>query len=291
MNERKYQNLKRGERGAMISIAAYICLSSLKLIVGIISGSEALKADGLNNATDIIASVAVLIGLRISRKPADKNHAYGHWKAENVASLTASFIMITVGIQVLIGAGNSLLEGKNETPDMIAAWTGIFSAAVMYFVYRYNKKLAGEIDSQAVLAASKDNISDAWVSIGTAVGIIGAQFGLAWLDPVTAFIVGFLICRTAWEIFRDASHQLTDGFDENEVKEYKELIMQVNGVEAVKNIRARNYGNNTVVDIVIFVKSHLDIGHAHDISTTVENKLIDEFEVYDVHVHVEPLPT
>lgn len=288
MDEIKYQNLKRGERGAMISIAAYICLSALKLIVGVIAGSAALKADGLNNATDIVASIAVLIGLRISRKPPDENHHYGHWKAENIASLTASFIMMTIGLQVLFETGKSILEGGQESPDMIAAWTGVFSAVVMYFVYRYNSNLAREIDSQAVMAAAKDNISDAWVSIGTAVGIIGAQFGLPWLDTVTALIVGLIICKTAWEIFRDASHHLTDGFDENEVQAFKELIVQVDGVDDVKDIRARNYGNNTVVDIVIYVDNSIDIGHAHDISTEVEEKLKEEFMVYDVHVHVEP---
>ena len=89
-------------------------------------------------------------------------------------------------------------------------------------------------------------------------GIIGAQFHLPWLDPLTAVLVGFLICKTAWDIFRDASHHLTDGFDENIVRSYKETVKQVVGVKGVKDIRARNYAN-TVVDIVILVRSNLDI--------------------------------
>ncbi len=97
MEQVKYNDLKLGERGAIISIVAYILLSALKLFTGTITGSEALKADGLNNATDIIESIAVLIGLRLAQKPPDKDHPYGHWKAETVASMVASFIMIAVG--------------------------------------------------------------------------------------------------------------------------------------------------------------------------------------------------
>lgn len=287
-NQQKYSDLKLGERGAIISILTYILLSAIKLVIGYMADSEALKADGLNNATDIIASIAVLIGLKLSQRPADSDHHYGHWKSETVASMVASFIMMFVGIQVLTTAISSVFKGEHTSPDLISAWTGILCAIVMYGVYRYNKRLAKKINSQSVMAAAKDNLSDAWVSIGTAVGIIGSQFQMAWLDPVAAVIVGFLICKTAWDIFREASHQLTDGFDETVIESYKQTIQCIYGVKGIKNIKARNYGNNTVVDVVILVNSTLDITSAHDISTNVEQILVKEHDVYDVHVHVEP---
>ncbi|MED3855649.1 cation diffusion facilitator family transporter [Priestia megaterium] len=286
--EQRYKDLKMGERGAILSICVYICLSALKLFIGYTTNSEALKADGLNNTTDIIASIAVLIGLRISQKPADKDHPYGHWKAETVSSLVASFIMAIVGLQVLYEAVTSILEQKTEAPDLIAAWTGIFCAIVMYFVYRYNRNLATKINSQSVMAAAKDNLSDAWVSIGTAIGIIGAQFHLPWLDSVTAVIVGFLICKTAWDIFSEASHHLTDGFDEQQLEEYKETILNTPGVKGVKDIKARNYGSSPVVDVSILVNSTLGVGAAHDITTKVESALAQEHNVVDANVHVEP---
>lgn len=286
--EQRYKDLKMGERGAILSICVYICLSALKLFIGYTTNSEALKADGLNNTTDIIASIAVLIGLRISQKPADEDHPYGHWKAETVSSLVASFIMAIVGLQVLYEAVISILEQKTEAPDLIAAWTGIFCAVVMYFVYRYNRNLATKINSQSVMAAAKDNLSDAWVSIGTAIGIIGAQFHLPWLDSVTAVIVGFLICKTAWDIFREASHHLTDGFDEQQLEEYKETILNTPGVKGVKDIKARNYGSSPVVDVSILVNSTLGVGAAHDITTKVESALAEEHNVEDANVHVEP---
>ncbi|MBY0148177.1 cation diffusion facilitator family transporter [Neobacillus niacini] len=288
MEEQGFLDLKRGERGAIISIIAYLILSVLKLAVGYIGNSEALKADGLNNVTDIVASVAVLIGLKLSQRPADDDHPYGHWKAETVASMVASFIMMAVGLKVAYDAIFSIFYAQKESPDVISAWTGLFCAFVMYFVYRYNKKLATEINSQSVMAAAKDNLSDAWVSVGTFIGIIGAQFGLPWLDPLAAVIVGFLICKTAWDIFKEASLYLTDGFDEKQIDIYKDTINKCNGVKGVKEIKARNYGNNIVVDVVILVNSTLDVKKAHDIATKVEEDLIRLHKVYDVHVHIEP---
>ncbi|MFJ7941577.1 cation diffusion facilitator family transporter [Peribacillus sp. NPDC096622] len=288
MEEQKYNDLKLGERGAIISIIAYICLSIMKLAIGYISDSAALKADGLNNTTDIIASVAVLIGLRLAQRPPDKDHGYGHWKSETIASMVASFIMFAVGVQVLIDAVASMLKGGKESPDIIAGYVGVLSAIAMYFVYRYNKKLAMKINSKAVMAASKDNISDAWVSIGTAIGIFGSQLNMPWLDPLTAIIVGLLICKTAWDIFIQASHELSDGFDENKIHLYKDVITNVDGVKGIKEIKGRNYGNNEVIDVVILVNSTLDIKEAHDIATHVEKVMMKDHGVYDVHVHVEP---
>ncbi|MGG4267821.1 cation diffusion facilitator family transporter [Peribacillus simplex] len=288
MDEKKYNDLKLGERGAIISIIAYICLSIVKLAIGYISDSAALKADGLNNTTDIIASIAVLIGLRLAQRPPDKDHGYGHWKSESIASMVASFIMFAVGVQVLIDAVASMLKGGKESPDIIAGYVGVLSAIAMYFVYRYNKKLAIKINSKAVMAASKDNISDAWVSIGTAIGIFGSQLEMPWLDTLTAIIVGLLICKTAWDIFIQASHELSDGFDENKIQVYKDVITNLNGVKGIKEIKGRNYGNNEVIDVVILVNSTLDIKEAHDIATHVEKVMMKNHGVYDVHVHVEP---
>lgn len=288
MENEKYQKLKLGERGAIISIIAYLVLSIIKLIVGYISDSSALRADGLNNATDIVASIAVLIGLKLAQRPPDHNHGYGHWKSETIASMIASFIMFAVGVQVLVDGVGSLFEGRNETPDMLAGYVGLGSAIIMYGVYRYNKRLAQKIDSKAVMAAAKDNISDAWVSIGAAIGIFGSQLNMPWLDTLTAIIVGVLICATAWGIFRQSSHELSDGFDEKKLALYHQVIKEAAGVEGIKEIKGRNYGNNEVLDVVILVNPDLDIKEAHDIATYVEKLLMDEHGVFSVHVHVEP---
>lgn len=286
--EEKYNDLKLAEKGARVSIIAYISLSLIKLAIGYISGSKALTADGLNNTTDIIASVAVLIGLKISRKPADDDHPYGHFRAETVSSLIASLIMIGVGLDVLYNAAHSIIFFKAQAPDLIAAGVAVFCAAVIYFVYRYNKKIAIRINSSGLMAAAKDNLSDAWVSIGTAVGVTSSQFGLPWIDPLAAVIVGVLIVKTGWEIFREAAHNLTDGFDKGELDNMTKSIKKVSGVRNVKDIRARIHGNNILLDVIVGVSADLTVLEGHIITEEIENNLRSEFNITEAIVHVEP---
>jgi cation diffusion facilitator family transporter len=279
---------KTGDIGVWLSIIAYLGLSAVKLFVGYHTNSEALMADGWNNTTDIFASVAVLIGLRISRKPADRNHRYGHFRAETISALVASFIMMTVGLQVIYHAVISATSHTTQAPDIASAWTAAAAGVIMYMVYRYNKRLAAQTNSSALKAAAKDNLSDSWVSAGALVGIIGAQFGLHWLDPVAAGIVGVLICRTAWDIFRDASHALTDGFDYDQLRRLRQTVESTHGVQNVKDIRARILGNNVLVDITIEVSRGLNVVESHDISDRIESRMRDEHQIGHVHIHVEP---
>lgn len=285
----QYDEIKQGEKGAWVSIAAYLALSALKLGAGYWFISGALVADGYNNLTDIVASMAVLIGLRISQKPPDKDHPYGHFRAETIAALVASFIMATVGIQVLITAVQSIFEADQATPNLITAWVALFSAASMGAVYVYNSTLARKINNQALLAAAKDNLSDAMVSVGAAVGIIGAQFGMPWLDPVAAIAVGIVICRTAWSIFYSSTHALTDGFDEKELKTLRSTIAKTKGVMMIKDIKARIHGSNVLVDVIIQVDPELTLIESHQICDDIERRLGRKHNIMGVHVHVEPL--
>lgn len=283
-----YDDIRKGERGAWVSIAAYLLLSAFKLISGFVFDSSALLADGFNNLTDIVASVAVLIGLRISQKPPDSDHAYGHFRAETIAALVASFIMAMVGIQVIIGAVRSLIEGVHSEPDILSALIAIMCALAMGGVYAYNRRLAKQINNQALMAAAKDNLSDALVSVGAAVGIIGAQFGLPWLDVVAAIAVGLLICKTAWDIFRQSTHNLTDGFDEKELGDLRSTIARTQGVEGIKDLKARVHGNHVLVDVVIEVDPQLTVIESHKISDRVEERMRKKQNVMHVHVHIEP---
>lgn len=160
-----------------------------------------------------------------------------------------------------------------EQPDLIAAWTGLFSAVVIYLVYRYNKKLAIKTKSHALMAAAQDNRSDAWVSVGASVGIIGAQYNVPWLDPVMAQIVAIMIIKTAFEIFSDASHSLSDGYSEETLMKYKHTMETIPGVEAVHDIKARTHGSNVLIDVTIHVNPKLDVISSHEITNEIEQKL------------------
>ncbi|WP_173917040.1 cation diffusion facilitator family transporter [Halobacillus sp. Marseille-Q1614] len=282
------ENLKRGERGAWVSIIAYLILASVKLIIASAGGSEALRADGLNNATDIIASVAVLIGLKISRKPPDEDHHYGHFRAEIIASLIAAFIMFVIGLEVLGATFSNIIQQKASEPSLITGWTALSAAAFMYGVYRYNLNLSQKVNSKALQAAAQDNRSDALVSVGAAVGIFGAQFGIYWLDPLAGFIVGLIICKTAWDIFKDATHHLTDGFDEEEIEEIRELIEAHPEVMAVKDVKGRLQGNRALIEATIHVNPKITIQAGHNITDEVEIILENKLNIRYAHIHIEP---
>ncbi len=283
-----YTNLRKGEKGAWISIGAYVFLSALKLFFGFWGSSEALKADGFNNLTDIIASVAVLVGLRISQKPPDENHHYGHLRAETIASLLASFIMAVIGLQVLTNAIRSIFEPAAEAPSLVTAWVAFFSAVVMYAVYRYNLKLSREIKSTAVRAAAYDNRSDALVSIGAGIGIIGAIFGAPILDVITAFIVGLIIIKTALDIFKESVITLTDGFDEDEVETLSVLVRRVPGVITLRDFKGRNHGNVMFIDLTVSVAPNLNVVESHWITEEIERKIQKVKPHCVILVHIEP---
>lgn len=284
-----YTNLRKGEKGAWLSISAYVFLSAIKLGFGYMGSSEALKADGLNNLTDIIASVAVLIGLRISQKPPDENHHYGHLRAETIASLLASFIMAVIGLQVLLGAVKNFFVPVEATPSLFTAGVAFFSAVVMYFVYRFNIKLSKEIKSSAVRAAAYDNRSDALVSIGAGIGIIGAVFGAPIIDVITAFIVGLIIIKTALDIFKEAVWALSDGFNEDEVETMSVLVRKVPGVRELRDFKGRNHGNVMFIDLTIAVNPALNVVQSHWITEEIERKIHKVKPHCVILVHIEPV--
>lgn len=288
MVNNRYEQLKKAELGALISIATYILISAMKLVVGNLANSEALRADGLNNFTDILASVAVLIGLRIAQKPADADHRYGHWKAENVASLVTSFIMLLVGMQVLYSSILSVINKKTEAPDITAAIVGIISAIVMYGVYFFNKRLSEEVKSPGLMAAAKDNRSDAWTSIGTAIAVFAASFNLGWLDSTAAIVVALLILKTAVDIFKESVFSLSDGFDQTQLNQYNEALSQIKQVQAVKSIKGRSYGANVYLDVTITMKPDLTVKESHDITDQIEKLLQEKFQIFETDIHVEP---
>ena len=284
----QYTNLRAGEKGAYLSIVAYIFLSALKLVFGYVGESEALKADGLNNTTDIIASIAVLIGLKISQRPPDEEHRYGHFRAETIASLIASFIMIYVGIEVLIGAGKNIVNPVHQNPDALTIGVALFSAVVMYAVYMYNIRLAKRINSTAVKAAAYDNRSDALVSIGTAIGITAAIFGFPIIDTITAFIIGLIIIKTAIEIFKEAVYLLADGFDSAIIESITKEVSEMPRIREVVDVRGRVHGSLLLIDVTVSVNPNLNVRDSHGITEEIEETVKKLNQNALTFVHIEP---
>ncbi len=171
---------------------------------------------------------------------------------------------------------------------MIAAWVALASALILYLVYRYNIKLSKRLNNHALRAVAADNKADAYVSLGAFVGIFASQFRLGWIDTVTALIVGLIICKTGWDIFRHTVHSLTDGFSEKKIKAFKRTIEQIEHVKSVQTLRARYSGSSVYADVVIKVDSDLNVKESHTIADNIEQLMTDKFHIVHTHVHIEP---
>ena len=280
-------NLKLAQRGAYLSLVVYIILSIAKYITGYVYDSAAVRADALNNMTDIVVSIAVIVGLKISIKPADKNHPYGHLKSENISTLLVSFIIMFVGIQVVIENAPRILTNEQHIPSFITIIISIISGVIMIGVYAINHRLAKKTNSSSLDSASKDNLSDGLVSMGTAIGLLFTQFGLPIIDVILATVLGFLIIYTGFGIFKDSIFALSDGFKEQDLEEYRSLVQEVTDVREVKNVKGRYHGSSIFLDVTIVVDANLSLQEAHDICDRVETHL-EHNGISSVYVHPEP---
>lgn len=288
MNQNPIENLRIAKRGPIVSIVAYLVISIAKLIFGYSFHSNSLIADGFNNLSDIVGNVALLFGLHLASQPADANHKFGHWKFEDLSSLITSFIMFIVGFQVLIQTLQAIFFGKETAIDPLGAIVGVISALIMLLVYAYNKRLSKRVKSSALVAASKDNLSDAITSIGTSIAIVAASLHLPIIDRIAAIVITFFILKTAYDIFMQSAFSLSDGFDNKHLKKYEAAILEIPKITAVKSQRGRTYGSNVYLDIVLEMNPDLSVYESHAITEQVEQMLSERFAVYDIDIHVEP---
>ncbi|HHW9999194.1 TPA: cation diffusion facilitator family transporter [Staphylococcus aureus] len=281
------ENLKLAQRGAYLSLIVYIILSIVKYVTGFVFNSAAVRADALNNMTDIIVSLAVIIGLKISIKPADRNHPYGHLKSENISSLLVSFVIMFVGIQVVIQNAPRLFKEDDVVPNAITIIVSLISGLVMLIVFAVNQRLAKRTKSSSLNSAAKDNLSDSLVSIGTAIGLIFTQIGFPIVDIILATLLGLLIVYTGFGIFKEAIFMLSDGFNETELEAYRNDILEVDEVQEVKSIKGRYHGRSVFIDVTIVVDANLSLVEAHQICDNVEHHLHKK-GISSVYVHPEP---
>lgn len=281
------ENLEIAQRGAYLSLVVYIILSIAKYVTGFVFNSAAVRADALNNMTDIVVSIAVIIGLKISIKPADRNHPYGHLKSENISTLLVSFIIMFVGIQVVIENAPRLLTQDKNVPSPITILVSIISGLIMLGVFLVNQKLAKKTKSSSLKSAAKDNLSDSLVSIDTAIGLVFTQIGFPIVDIILATLLGLLIIYTGFGIFRESIFTLSDGFNEKDLEEYRNDILEVDDVLDVRSIKGRYHGSSIFLDVTIVVEPNLSISQAHLICDKVEDHL-HEKGISSVYVHPEP---
>jgi len=265
-------------------------LMTMKLLAGHFGRSEAVFADGMESAADFIAILSSMIALRIGRKPYDEAHPYGHGKAESIAAIIVSLVIFATGGWILFRSVHSIIDGAYEIPGAVAVAAAFLTIITKEALYRYSIGVGKQLGSPAILAAAKDHRKDAITSIGTLVGVTGAFFGLAVMDPIAAGLTSLFIFHIGYETFMGAAHELMDGvpFDAC-VDDYVKVAEGVEGVEHVHEIRCRRSGQYLIVDLKLDMAPEMTVKRSHAISTEVKKRIFEGFpHVGDVMIHINP---
>lgn len=291
------ERFTRSMAGAKAGILVNLALVLVKAAAGVLAGSIAMLADAFHSAADMVASAVVYVGLRVSSKPADEDHPYGHGKAESIASKIVAIIIILAGLNIGWVSLKALFHADHPAPGTAALWAALLSVAVKEGLFRHTFRVARENDCRALEANAYEHRSDALSSLAALVGIGGARLGallgrprLFYLDPLAGLVVSVFIVRMGWQIARQAASELMDGqADPAFMAEVSQVVMSVDGVLEIHNIRARAAGPQYLVDLEIGVNGLISVHDGHDVALRVKERLLcEKKEVADVFIHVNP---
>ena len=282
----------------LVGSAVNVVLLAFKFVAGIVGHSSAMVADALHSLSDFVTDVIVLVFVKISNKPQDKSHDYGHGKYETLAMTVIGLALMGVAIGIIVKGASKISAWVNgealEAPGMLAFWAAIVSIVLKEAVYRYSIRKAKKLNSKAVEANAWHHRSDALSSIGTAVGIGGAIFlGARWtiLAPVASVVVGAFIVKVAFDLLKNGIGDLMEQSLPDAVEEeILRLVAEVPGVSNPHELRTRRIGNHYAIELHVLMDGNLSLKEAHDKASEVEELLRGHYgEETHVAVHVEPL--
>jgi len=294
MNTREKEIYKVTLAGTAVNAVLIV----LKLMAGIIGKSSAMVADAVHSLSDFVTDIIVLVFVRISGKPHDKSHDYGHGKFETLATMIIGLILATAGIGLFVNSLGLVLDSIHGTelprPTMVALVVALFSIVSKEGLYQYTVAKGRNFNSQAVVANAWHHRSDAISSIGTLAGIAGAMaLGEKWrvLDPLAAIVVSFFIIKTGYDIVKPCVSELLEGsLPESTEKEIHDIVMSVEGIQGLHNLRTRRIGNNIAVDLHAKMDGDMTLTEAHSLATTAEQRLKSRFgEGTYISIHMEPV--
>ena len=293
---------RQRERGiykvTIIGSIVNITLLVFKFVAGIVGNSAAMIADAVHTLSDFITDVIVIFFVRISNKPKDKNHEYGHGKFETFATLLIGCILLVIGAGIALNGSTSVISVvKGEIipkPGLIALAAAILTIALKEILYWYTILFANKLKSDVLKANAWHHRSDGLTSIATTIGIGGAIFfGEKWtiLDPLAALFVSIFIIVMAIKLMIPCVNELMERSLPDDVEnEITALVEAFEGVSDLHNLRTRKIGNNCAIEFHIRMSGETSLTHAHDAVTEIECKLREHYG-HGTHViiHTEPL--
>ena len=269
----------------------------LKFIAGFIGHSSAMIADAVHSLSDFVTDIIVVVFVRISGKPQDEGHDYGHGKYETLATAIIGTVLLFVGIGILLNSAKSILavcRGQElAAPSILALVAAAASIITKEALYQYTIHKGKHLNSKAVIANAWHHRSDAFSSIGTLIGIGGAIFlGAKWrvLDPIAALVVSLFIIKVSVTLIKPCIEELLEkSLPKEEEDKILEIILSIPEVSAPHHLRTRHIGNNIAIEVHIRMDGSMSLNAAHDISKQIEVALKDEFGP-DTHIgiHMEP---
>lgn len=269
-----------------------------KFFAGIAGHSAAMLADAVHSLSDFVTDIIVIAFVRISAKPQDEGHDYGHGKYETLATALIGIFLLFVGVGIMWNGATSIYHflrgGTLQQPGMLALVAALVSIVFKEVLYQYTVFKGRKLNSQAVIANAWHHRSDALSSIGTALGIGGAiLLGSHWrvLDPAAAVIVSFFIMRVAVKLLIPCVEELLEKSLPAAVeKEILETILSIPGVSSPHHLRTRRIGSYCAVEVHVRMDGAISLEEAHRTATDVEMKLKQLLGKGTlVNIHVEPL--
>ena len=281
----------------LVGSAGNVALMAFKFVAGILGHSAAMVADAVHSLSDFVTDLIVICFVRVSAKPQDESHDYGHGKFETMASFFVGLALVAAAIGIIVSGALKLvdwLHGEQlPAPGRLALWAALISIAVKELLYQYTARAGKRLDSQAVVANAWHHRSDALSSIGAAIGIGGAiLLGDRWtvLDPLASIVVGAMLVKVAVNVLHGSMNELTECSLPAETEhEIEEIIRSCPDVCEPHNLRTRKIGNRIAIEAHIRMDGNTTLDVAHDRATDIENLLKERFgSQTHVTLHMEP---
>lgn len=274
---------------ALLGMLGNILLLTAKLIVGFTSNSQAMIADGLNSAGDVFASLVTYIGNKISSKPIDDDHPYGHGKAEYIFAMIISFSLLLVAFSIFRNAFNSLTQESKFIYSHWLVFVAIMTIVIKFLLFVFSRKIGIKHSSLLAMANAEDHRNDVFVSLVTLTGIISGYYNIRFIDGIAGILISFWIAYTGIRIFTDAYSVLMDtNIDEKLMLELNSIIKKIDGVDHVDSIVSKPVGLNFLLIVKVSIDADLTVYEGHEISTIIKNALMELDDIEDVIVHVNP---
>lgn len=285
-----HQRYEIGRKISQNTIIGNVFLTIIKIIVGVIGRSNAMVADGIHSLSDVLSTVAVVIGLKLSKKNADEHHPYGHEKIEPIMSKLLATILFVTALSIGYNAVIAIIARDYTVPSSMAVYAAVISIIGKEWMYRYTVRGAKKIESSALLADAWHHRSDALSSVGALIGIAGAMMGYPILDPLASLVISILVAKVAFDIYWQAIKQLIDHAGDTEtVERIREDILNTQGVIQIDSLKTRIHANKLYVDVELAVDGNLSLTSAHHIAEEVHQKIeSNQTQVKHCMVHVNP---